>query len=104
MLLSQSVAPAIATDDSGIESGGIGTGWSKWYRLGVGKAPKGYTVQKAEFWLTGAKTCDVLAECRELVRTDDEVVWEFRLQRNNGRGATNKADSEDHIRVTYRPR
>jgi hypothetical protein len=64
---SQSVAPAIVTADSGIKSSGTGAGWSKWYRLGVGKAPKGYTVQKAEFWLTGARSCGVLAECRELL-------------------------------------
>lgn len=101
---SQSVAPAIVTADSGMKGRNIGAGWSKWYRLAVGKAPKGYTVQKVEFWLTGAQTCGVLAECRELVRTDDEVLWEFRLQGNSELGAANKVDSEGHIRVIYRPR
>lgn len=100
---SQSIAPAIVTADSRIRSSGIGAAWSPWYRLGVGKAPKGYTVEKAEFWLTGARTCGVLAECRELAKSDDQVLWEFRLRGNDGPGA-NKVESEGHIRVTYRLR
>jgi hypothetical protein len=101
---SQDVAPAIITADSGIKTSAAGRRWSDWYRLGVGKAPNGYTLQKAEFWLTGDRTCGVLAECRELTKSDQEVLWEFRLQGQNGPAARKTIVSEGHIRVKYRPR
>jgi hypothetical protein len=101
---SQSIAPAIATADSGIKSSGVGKHWSKWYSVGVGKAPRGYTVQTAQFWLTGARSCGALAECRELARSDQRVLWEFRIRGNDQLGAATKVLSQGHIRVTYRPR
>jgi len=101
---SQSVAPAFVTADSGVKSSGVGTSWSKWYRLEVGRAPGGYTIQKSEFWLTGARRCGFLAECRELARTDERVIWEFRLQGEDRSGLPITVISEGHIRITYRPR
>jgi hypothetical protein len=96
----QSVAPAFVTADSGPKPGVAGKSWSRWYRLGVGKAPSGYTVQKVEFWLTGNHKCGVSAECREVTKTDQQILWEFRLQ---GRDNPDVNFSEGHIRVTYRP-
>lgn len=97
---SQSVAPAFVTADSGPKPAVIGQRWGQWYRLGVGKAPSGYTVQKVEFWLTGNDKCGVSAECRELTKSDQQVVWEFRLP---GRAKPDRSLSEGHIRVTYHP-
>jgi len=96
---SQSVAPAIVTADSGIKSSGTGKSWSKWYRLGVGKAPSGYTLQKADFWLTGDGSCGDFAECREVLRNDQQVAWEFRLQGHDEPDAPKAGFSEGHIRV-----
>lgn len=101
---SQFVAPAIVTADSGVKSSGTGNNWSDWYLLGAGKAPEGYTLTKAEFWLTGDRKCGELAECRELRRSDQQVLWEFRLQGNDADGVTKIATSEAHIRVTYQHR
>jgi len=101
---SQSVAPAIVTADSGLKSSGIGKNWSDWYTLGTGKAPQGYTVWKTEFWLTGDRSCGDSAECREVERSDQRVLWEFRLQGNERDDSAKVAISEAHIRVTYRPR
>jgi len=101
---SQSVIPAFVTADSGVKSSGVGTRWSEWYRLEVGRAPSGYTIQNSEFWLTGARRCGFLAECRELTRTDDQVIWEFRLQGEDRAGLAMTVVSEGHIRVTYRLR
>jgi hypothetical protein len=103
MPASQLVAPAIVTADSGPRISGDGYAWSAWYRLGVGKAPAGYTIQKVEFWLSGDRGCSAWAECRELVRCDNEVTWEFRLRGHNERGAPRKTFSTGHIRVIYRP-
>jgi len=100
---SQAIAPAIASADSGLKPSGVGRRWSKWYRLGVGKAPRGYTVQKTEFWLSGDHDCGALAECREAAKSDQRVVWEFRLQGHDETGTPRRAYSEAHIRVTYRP-
>jgi len=100
---SQAVAPAIASADSGLKPGGAGKRWSKWYRLGMGKAPSGYTVQKTEFWLTGDHACGASAECREIAKDDRQVLWEFRLQGHDKTGAQRRTYSEGHIRVTYRP-
>lgn len=101
---SQSVIPAFITADSGVKSSGVGTAWSQWYRLEVGRAPSGYTIQSSEFWLTGARKCGFLAECRELTRTDERVIWEFRLQGEDRSGLPTTVVSEGHIRVTYRLR
>lgn len=101
---SESVAPAIVTADSGMKSSGVGKNWSDWYPLGTGKAPAGYTVWKAEFWLTGDRTCGDSAECREVERSDQRVLWEFRLRGNDTDQLAKVATSEAHIRVTYRPR
>jgi hypothetical protein len=98
---SQSVAPAIITADSGVKTSGTGKSWSDWYQLGTGKAPQGYTVNKVEFWLTGDRSCGEFAECREVQRSDQQVVWEFRLRGDETRGAPKIAFSEGHIRVTY---
>lgn len=99
---SASVIPAFVTADSGVKSSGAGTRWSEWYRLEVGWAPSGYTIQNSEFWLTGARRCGFHAECRELARTDDRVIWEFRLQGEDRSGLPTRVVSEGHIRVTYR--
>jgi hypothetical protein len=101
---SQAVAPAIASADSGLKPSGVGKRWSKWYHLGVGNAPSGYTVQKTEFWLTGGHTCGASAECREITRDDQHVLWEFRLQGLGKTPAERRTFSEAHIRVTYHPR
>ena len=99
---SQAVAPAIVTADSGPKMSGEGKNWSGWYRLGVGKAPGGYTVQRVEFWLSGDRTCGFSAECRELTRNDQQVLWEFRLQGHDEIGAPAKTASVAHIRAIYR--
>lgn len=101
---SQSVIPAFVTADSGLKNSGVGTTWSDWYRLEVGRAPGGYTIQSSEFWLTGPRKCGFLAECRELARTDDRVIWEFRLQGEDRSGLPITVVSEGHIRVPYRLR
>ncbi len=103
MPASQSVAPAIVTAESVEKTSGRGDAWSPWYRLGVGKAPGGYTVEKAEFWLSGDRACGAWAECRELVQSDSEVSWEFRLQGHSETGAPSRSFSTGHIRVIYRP-
>jgi hypothetical protein len=95
----QDIAPAFQLADSGIKTAGAGENWSEWYRLGVGRAPNGYTVSKVEFWLTGDRACGQGAECRELVRSDRQVVWEFRLR---GDDTHSGGHAEGHIRVTYR--
>ena len=64
---SQAVAPAIASADSGLKRSGAGKRWSSWYRLGVGKAPSGYTVQKTAFWLS-VTTSAVLRQNAEKLR------------------------------------
>jgi hypothetical protein len=101
---SQSVAPAIVTADSGVKFSGAGRNWSDWYQLGTGKAPLGYTVIKTEFWLTGDRKCGELAECREVQRNDQQVLWEFRLRGNDTGGVAKIATSQAHIRVIYRAR
>jgi hypothetical protein len=101
---SQSVMPAIVTADSGMKSSGIGKNWSHWYTLGTGKAPRGYTVWRTEFWLTGDRSCGDSAECREVERSDERVLWQFRLQGNATDDLAKVASAEAHIRVTYRPR
>jgi len=96
---SQDVAPAFVIADSGIKPSGVGKNWSDWYRLRVGNAPEGYTLWRVEFWLTGDRSCGNKSECREIVGSDKEILWEFRFQ-GDDKGAVH---SEGHIRVTYRP-
>lgn len=100
---SQGVAPAIVTADSGRKVSGIGNQWSRWYRVGVGKAPSGYTLHRVEFWLSGDRSCGAGAECREVVKNDRQVLWEFRLRGHQKRGAPRQTYSVAHIRVLYRP-
>ena len=102
MPASQSVAPAIVTAESAKKVNGTGDAWSPWYRLGVGKAPGGYTVQQAEFWLSGDRACGAWAECREVVKNDSVVSWEFRLQGHSEIEAPRRTFSTAHIRVIYR--
>jgi hypothetical protein len=99
---SQAVAPAIITADSAPRVSGDGEHWSRWYQLGVTRAPTGYTVQHVEFWLSGDRTCGSFADCREITRTDQGVSWEFRLQGHLESGAPRKTYSVAHIRVVYR--
>lgn len=103
MPASQSVAPAIMTADSGGRPSGRGSRWSPWYRLGA-KAPAGYTVNHVEFWLSGDGACGRSAECRQLVGTDEQVLWEFRLHGHEEIGAPSQTLSVAHIRVMFRPR
>ena len=100
---SQAVAPAIMTAESGPKVSGSGKDWSRWYRLGVDKAPGGYRFQHAEFWLSGDRSCGNGAQCREVIENNKQVVWEFRLQGHNEYGAPRQTYSVAHIRVLYRP-
>jgi len=100
---SQAVAPAIMIADSGRELSGAGDHWSPWYRLAAGKAPGGYTLQRVDFWLSGDRSCNAGAECREVIENDKQVLWEFRLQGHNNDGAPLRTYSVANIRVFYRP-
>lgn len=99
---SQAVAPAFITADSGPRLSGRGKSWSPWYQVGLGKAPSGYTVQRVEFWLSGDRSCNAGAECREVEKNDERVLWEFRLQGHDEIGAPARAASKAHLRVSYR--
>lgn len=101
---SQAVAPAILTADSGRKQSGEGSSWSPWYRLGVNKAPAGYTISRVEFWLSGDGACGRSAECRQLSSSDEQVLWEFRLRGHTEIGAPSRTFSVAHIRVIFRPR
>lgn len=100
---SQDVAPAILIADSGPKLSGVGKQWSPWYRLEVGKAPKGYTLHRVEFWVDGGRSCGEGAECREILKSDQQIVWEFRLQGHDETGAHSQTYSVAHMRVLYRP-
>ena len=89
--------------DSGAKLSGNGRDWSRWYRLGIGKAPRGYTFQRAEFWLSGYRSSETGAQCREVIENDKQVVWEFRLQGHADDGAPPQTYSIAYIRVLYRP-
>lgn len=102
MTPSQSVAPAIVTADSAPRLSGTRNNWSRWYRLGVGKAPQGYTVQKVEFWLTGDRACGLGAQCREISRSNQQALWEFRLRGHDEADAPPRTYSTAHIRAIYR--
>jgi hypothetical protein len=99
---SQAVAPAIMSAESPPKLSGRGKRWSDWYRVGVGKAPHGYTLQRVEFWLSGDRSCGSGAECRKAAESDRDVVWEFRLQGHEGQGVPGQTYSVAHIRVLYR--
>jgi hypothetical protein len=98
----ESIAPAIMSADSAPKLSGQELQWSRWYRLGVGKAPAGYTVSRVEFWLTGYNACVSSAECREVIRNDHEVLWQFRLRGHGGTRSRAQRSSVAHIRVFYR--
>ena len=101
---SQSVAPAIVTAESRpIQSGG-GHPWSPWYRLGVGKAPAGYQLQRVEFWITGDSKCGSSAECKEIIQGDARVLWKFRIRSQSEARSRSRRSSVAHLRVFYRAR
>jgi hypothetical protein len=102
--ISQAVAPAIMTADSGPRPSGTGSSWSPWYRIGVTRAPAGYAVSSVEFWLSGDGACGRSAECRQLGSNDEQVMWEFRLHGHKEIGAPPRTFSVAHIRVIFRPR
>src|SRR5437588_7816481 len=90
---SPAVAPAIASADSEPKLSGTGAHWSPWYRLGIGKAPGGYTLYRVEFWLSGDRSCGDGAECRKVAESDREVLWEFCLQGHKEEGAPTRTYS-----------
>ena len=100
---SQSVAPAIMTADSEPEPSGEGNNWSRWYGLRLGRAPEAYTVQNVDFWLTGDRACGSSAQCREVERSDHQILWQFRLRGHDESGAPPRTNSTAHIRAIYRP-
>jgi len=102
--ISQAVAPAIMTADSGPRASGRGSSWSPWYRVGVTRAPAGYAVSRVEFWLSGDGACGHSAECRQFGSNDEQVLWEFRLHGHNEIGAPSRTYSVAHLRVIFRPR
>lgn len=93
--------PRIVEASSGPKLSGKRTEWSPWYELRIGAAPEGYTVEKAEFWLSGDRSCGVWAECKETSKNPVEVIWQFRLQGHDEWGAPPQTYSEGHLRVTY---
>jgi hypothetical protein len=96
-------APAkVVTVSSGPKLSGARKDFSDWYRLSVGPAPDAYTIDKAEFWLSGDRSCGAWAECSEVSKNDKEVVWQFRLQGHDEWGAPPQAYSEGHLRVMYK--
>jgi hypothetical protein len=101
---SQAVAPAIMTADSRPKPSGTGRSWSPWYRLAITKRPAGYAVGRVEFWLSGDGACGHSAECRQVGRNHEQVVWEFRLHGHSEIGAPSRTFSVAHIRVIFRPR
>lgn len=96
--------PRIVEASSGPKLSGRGKDWSPWYQLKVGIAPAGYTIEKANFWLSGDRTCGAWAECREVRKDDTEVTWEFRLQGHDEWNAPPQAYSEGHLRAFYKPK
>jgi len=93
--------PHTVESSSGKKLSGKGKDWSPWYDLRIGPSPESYTVEKVEFWLTGDRSCGAWAECKEVTKNDNEVVWSFRLQGHDEWGAPPQAYSEGHLRVTY---
>jgi hypothetical protein len=100
---SQAVAPAIVTADSPTELIGRGRGWSRWYRVGIGPAPSGYKLQRVEFWLSGDGACGFSAECHEVARTNQQVLWQFRIHGHMEAGAPARTSSAAHLRAVYYP-
>ena len=58
---------------------------------------------QANCWLAGGRSCSVFAECREVQKDDQQVLWQFRLQEHDANGEARIALSEGHIRVINRP-
>ena len=94
--------PRIVEASSGSKLSGKAQQWSPWYEVRVGAAPEGYTVEKAEFWLSGDRSCGAWAVCKETTKNDNEVIWQFRLQGHDEWGAPPQTYSEGHLRVTYK--
>jgi hypothetical protein len=87
---------------SGPKPSGSGKDWSEWYQLRIGDAPAGYTIEKLDCWLSGDRACNAWAECKEVSKNDAQVVWQFRLQGHDEWGAPRQANSEGHLRATYK--
>ena len=69
------------TSDSGDVPSGIGANWSRWYQVCNGALRPGERIGSTlTFELTGDRRCGAWAECREIVRTPQQVCWQFRLQ------------------------
>jgi hypothetical protein len=92
----------IAVASSGPKLSGRGKGWSERYQVRIGAAPAGYSVEKTEFSLSGDRTCEAWAECKELAKDETQVTWQFRLQGHDVWDAPGQASSEGHLRVFYR--
>jgi len=96
--------PKVVEASSGQRISGKGKNWSSWYKVQVGAAPAGYTIDKVAFWLTGDRSCGAGAECQEITKSDTEVVWQFRLQGHDEWGAPPQTFSTGMLRVTYQPK
>ena len=91
----------VVEESSGPQLSGMGDAWSSWYSVDLGPAPSGYTLNKAEFWLTGDRKCNLGAECKVASENDSGVTGIFRLK---GRArSTSALRSEGHLKVTYEP-
>jgi hypothetical protein len=91
----------VLEESSGSQLSGVGDKWSSWHSVTVGAAPKGYTIDKVEFWLTGDRQCNDGAECKEASKDDSGVTELFRLRGHSE--LTSPAQSEGHLKVTYKP-
>jgi hypothetical protein len=89
---------------SGPNPSGVGKDWIEWYQVKIGAAPAGYTIEKVDFWLSGDRACNAWAECKELSKDDTQVMRQFRLQGHDEWGAPRLANSEGHLRATYKPK
>jgi hypothetical protein len=99
---SQSVAPAIVSADSKPSRSGGGNHSSPWYRLGIGKAPAGYVLQRVEFWIPCDSKCGSSAECKEIIQGDSRVLWKFRIRSQSAARSGSGGYSVAHLPVFYR--
>jgi hypothetical protein len=64
----------------------LGKGWSGWYKVPSGPAPKGYTFASDAFGTAGSapgggsRSCGSWVDCQRLQANDDNVVWQFKIQ------------------------
>lgn len=87
---------------SGAVDSGRGSNFSNWYRVCSSPPPPGYKVASAEFKLSGDRQCNAWSECRQVVQTDDQVCWEFRLQGHDEWFPPRPAKSEGLLTVTFK--